>query len=101
MANQNELLAEKRTHLAEKRTELAQERTMMSFIRTGTTVVLFGIAFFGFSDKNQFFIYAGVRAIAAGIIMIGIAIHKSIKHTMDIHNIREFFGKMIKHKFKK
>ena len=101
MSKETELLAEKRTHLAEKRTELAHERTLMAFVRTGITVVLFGVAFIGLSKDNQFLFYAGIAAIAIGIIMVIIAVRKGIKHLADIDRIRRFFGRLIKHKFKK
>lgn len=98
----HDLLAEKRTHLAEKRTELAYERTVMSYLRTAATIILFGIAFIGFSKaKYDFFYDAGWTALIAGILFTMIAIVRGIKHSNEIRKIQNFFENVIEYRFKK
>ena len=91
------LLSEKRTHLSEKRTELAHERTIMANIRTATTVTLFGIAFFGFSEsKWDFFYSAGIVAVILGVFFLFYAIERAAKHSREIGKIKGFFENIIK-----
>ena len=97
-----DLLGEKRTHLAQKRTELAHERTVMSYVRTATTVILFGIAFFGLSQvEYDFFYYAGWVAVVIGAFFILAALVRSFKHSKDIRKIKDFFEDVVEYKFKK
>lgn len=93
--SEEELRDEKRTRLAEIRTELAHERTMMSDLRTSSTVILFGIAFIGFSKVNwDFFFNAGIIAIALGIIFFLSAVQRGWKHSREIKNIQNLFSRI-------
>jgi uncharacterized membrane protein YidH (DUF202 family) len=96
------LLSEKRTHLAEKRTQLAFERSVMAYIRTATTLILFGIAFFGLSKaKGDFFYAAGIAAIIIGATFALVAMERALTHSKEIKKIEAFFAKIIKFRYKK
>ncbi|MBD3310181.1 hypothetical protein GF351_03100 [Candidatus Woesearchaeota archaeon] len=97
MAKKSEILAEKRTQLAEVRTELAYKRTMSADMRTTATLVLFGIAFIGFSEFSwDFFFTAGVAAIILGVIYLVSALRVGLKHSRKIRIIKDVFNKILK-----
>jgi len=97
-----ELMYEKLTHLAEKRTELAQERTINAYVRTAATVILFGMAFVGFSgEQGAFFLYGGWIAIFVGFGFIVQSIKQSVKHSKDLARIKRFFARLIEFEFKR
>jgi len=91
------LLAEQRTHLAQKRTELAHERTVMANVRTATTLILFGIAFFGLSkERGDFFYFSGIVSIILGVFFAFFALERALKHSREINKIKGFFGHLLK-----
>lgn len=93
-----DFLAEKRTELAEKRTEMAHERTMMANLRTATTLILFGIAFLGFSEERfDFFFVSGVLAIFLGVVILVFAIASGARHSREISRLKGFFGGIVRH----
>lgn len=76
---------EKLTKLAKERTKLAYERTIMAYVRTATTVVLFGMAFLGFSKTIGDFLYwSGIASIAVGVLFLLLAIYTSTTHYKKI-----------------
>ncbi|MFH2028489.1 MAG: DUF202 domain-containing protein [Nanoarchaeota archaeon] len=95
MGKKSELLAEQRTHLAQIRTELAYKRTINADLRTSATMILFGIAFIGFSkDRWDFFFISGICAIIVGIIFIVTGAKEWVKHSNRIQDAKEFFEKL-------
>lgn len=91
------LLAEQRTHLAQKRTELAHERTVMANVRTATTLILFGIAFFGLSRaKQDFFYFSGIVSIILGVFFAFFALERALKHFREIEKIKKFFENLLR-----
>ncbi|MBU2638646.1 MAG: DUF202 domain-containing protein [Nanoarchaeota archaeon] len=96
MAKRGDLLAEKRTHLAEIRTELAYKRTRSADLRTSLTMILFGVAFIGFSQLRwDFFFIAGLLAVGFGCLFLIIAAVGWAKHSREIKRIKVFFNKEI------
>ncbi|MBD3313269.1 DUF202 domain-containing protein [Candidatus Woesearchaeota archaeon] len=90
---------ERRNRLAEKRTELAHERTIMAYLRTATTIILFGIAFFGLSEyKWDFFYFAGWMSIAVGTIFIIVSFERGMTHFNEIRKITHSVERMFTRK---
>lgn len=97
MSKKEEREAEERTRLAEKRTELAHERTVLAYIRTGTTVILFGIGFFGLSQmRGDFFYYSGIISIVLGVLFLIFSFDRGIEHLKEIKRIKSVLGKVFK-----
>ena len=90
-----ELLAEERTELAAKRTELAHERTFLAYMRTATTLILFGMAFLGFSRNYDWLFYAGWASIISGVGFLIIAVVRSQKHSNEIGRVTRFIKRII------
>jgi len=94
MSKKLELLAEKRTRLAEIRTELAYRRTMSADLRTASTMILFGIAFIGFSKVIwDFFFTAGTIVIFVGVIYLVSALSVLWKHSRLIKSLKKILIK--------
>jgi len=97
MSKKEEREAEERTKLAEKRTELAHERTVLAYIRTGTTVILFGIGFLGFSQiRGDFFYYSGIISVVIGTVFLIFSINRGIEHLREIKRIKSVLGRVFK-----
>ena len=73
--------------LAAKRTELARDRTALAMIRTSLSLLLAGIAFIGFSDKNEWFYPSGVVAISIGLIFLFATVRHFFKHSNELKNL--------------
>lgn len=97
MSKKEEREAIERTRLAEKRTELAHERTVLAYIRTGTTVILFGIGFFGFSQmRGDFFYYSGIVSIVLGVAFLAFSFSRGLEHLREIKRIKSVLGRVFK-----
>lgn len=102
MAKRSDLLAEKRTHLAEIRTRLAYRRNMSADLRTSATLMLFGIAFIGFSEQRwDFFFNSGITAVSVGIIYMIAALRILIETSKKIRSVVNFFEHKINFRYKR
>lgn len=95
MAKKRDEGLDKQTELAQKRTEMAYERTVLAYLRTSATIILFGIAFLGFTKEKGFLFYAGIVSIVIGVSLGIIALDRTFKHSREIKLIKYYFVEKI------
>lgn len=89
MTSQNETgrpVIDTNTRLAFMRTHLAMENTMMSWVRTATSLITFGFAFYKFFEielKGQTQVHWTVTPRAFGLLMIAMGLASLLLATIE------------------
>ncbi len=80
--------------LAHIRTDLSRERTVLSYIRTATSLILFGIAFIGFQKQYHWFIYVGWASVLFGVLCLAVSVHRAMIHRKRHRWLKSLFGRI-------